>query len=224
MQRSSLTQLALQTSGASSQCASPPRPSAYATRASPARRCIEKTRSGPAENLDSQPALSGVRAIRAHASAPWVPAAATAGAVCSGTLELPVSIGTPVAPRAFHAERSSRALARSPNGDRAKRPQSAATRPAVVALPNRRNLRAFRRPAFETRAQTHGLAQIHQGVSSRTTVSVSAFKPQIECLGVVAVCDPGRSREQAPLLLAPLVLRRLNPARFPVMKVEMNHG
>jgi len=33
---------------------------------------------------------------------------------------------------------------------------------------------------------------------------VGAFKPKIERLGVVAVCDPGWSRQQAALLVAPL--------------------
>ena len=41
---------------------------------------------------------------------------------------------------------------------------------------------------------------------------------------VVAVDDPRVAAEQAALLLAPLALRRCNPAGLPEMEVEMNDG
>ena len=41
---------------------------------------------------------------------------------------------------------------------------------------------------------------------------------------VVAVDDPLVSGEQPPLLLAPLLLRWLHPARFPEVDVEMDEG
>jgi hypothetical protein len=53
---------------------------------------------------------------------------------------------------------------------------------------------------------------------------VCALKPKIERAVVVAVDDPLVSAEQSPLLLAPLLLRWLNPARFPKVDVEMDEG
>ena len=52
----------------------------------------------------------------------------------------------------------------------------------------------------------------------------SALKPKIEGGVVVAVSDPVVAGEEAPLLLPPLVHRRLHPARFPEVDVEMDDG
>jgi len=51
-----------------------------------------------------------------------------------------------------------------------------------------------------------------------------AFEGKVERLVVVAVGDPGFACEETVLLLAPLALRRLHPARLPVVDVEMNHS
>src|ERR1019366_2890085 len=53
---------------------------------------------------------------------------------------------------------------------------------------------------------------------------VRAFEPEIECLVVVAVGDPRVGGEHATLLLAPLGLRRCNPAGLPEGEGEMNAG
>src|SRR4051794_27661116 len=50
-----------------------------------------------------------------------------------------------------------------------------------------------------------------------------AFEPEGERLVVVAVDYPGRATEQRALPFSPLVLRRSNPARLPVVDVEVNH-
>src|SRR4051794_29524169 len=53
---------------------------------------------------------------------------------------------------------------------------------------------------------------------------VRALEPLGQCGVVVAVGDPLLSREQAALLLAPFVVRRRNPPRFPEVDVEMDDG
>ena len=50
------------------------------------------------------------------------------------------------------------------------------------------------------------------------------LKTKIEGGVVVAVSDPVVAGEEAPLLLPPLVLGRLHPARFPEVDVEMDDG
>lgn len=50
-----------------------------------------------------------------------------------------------------------------------------------------------------------------------------SFESQVERLEVVAVGDPGIAPEKVALPLPPLDLRRLDPARSPVVAVEVNH-
>jgi hypothetical protein len=52
---------------------------------------------------------------------------------------------------------------------------------------------------------------------------IRAFEPKLERLVVVPVGDPRVACEQAALLVPPLVIRRLGPARLPVVVVEMDH-
>src|SRR5579871_1697111 len=51
---------------------------------------------------------------------------------------------------------------------------------------------------------------------------VRTFQPEIECFVVVAVGDPRGSAEGVTLRLAPLSLRRRNPAGLPEEEVEMD--
>jgi hypothetical protein len=67
---------------------------------------------------------------------------------------------------------------------------------------------------FAPRAKPPGQVEKHN--------SVSAFEPEIERLLVVAVSDPRVAGEHAALLLAPLGLRRCNPAGLPEVEVKMN--
>jgi hypothetical protein len=53
---------------------------------------------------------------------------------------------------------------------------------------------------------------------------VCPLKPKVECALVVAVGDPLVAGEEVALLLAPLILRWLHPARFPEVDVEMDDG
>src|SRR6187431_2057503 len=78
-------------------------------------------------------------------------------------------------------------------------------------LPNR-----FPQAAQERASRAHppGRVEKHNGVR--------AFEAKVECLVEVAVRDPPVAGEQAALLIAPLGLRRRNPAGLPEMEVEMN--
>src|SRR3954469_24367368 len=81
----------------------------------------------------------------------------------------------------------------------------------IVAPPNRLPQAAQERAS---RAHPPGRVEKHNGVR--------AFDAEFECLVVVAVGDPRVAGEQAALFLAPLALRRRNPARLPELEVEMN--
>ena len=53
---------------------------------------------------------------------------------------------------------------------------------------------------------------------------VCALEPKVECGMVVAVENPLVAGDQVALFLAPLVLRRLRPARLPEVDVKMDDG
>jgi len=53
---------------------------------------------------------------------------------------------------------------------------------------------------------------------------VCAIEPKVKCGVVVAVENPLVAGDQVTLLLTPLVCRRLHPARFPEVNVEMDEG
>ena|ERR1700722_1455298 len=53
---------------------------------------------------------------------------------------------------------------------------------------------------------------------------VCALEAKLKCGVVVAVENPLIAGDQVTLLLPPLVLRRLHPARFPEVHVEMDDG
>ena len=52
---------------------------------------------------------------------------------------------------------------------------------------------------------------------------VGTFEPKFECFEIVAVRDPGVTGKHATLRLSPLVLRRPDPARLPLVEVEVDH-
>src|SRR4051795_7324850 len=52
---------------------------------------------------------------------------------------------------------------------------------------------------------------------------IRACEPKLERVEVVAVCDPDVTGKDATLRLSPLLLRRPDPARLPLVQVEVDH-
>jgi hypothetical protein len=80
-----------------------------------------------------------------------------------------------------------------------------------------------RRLVSESVFETKGDGDIRAWSAGAVVNIWSRSQPnQVECLVVVAIGDPLIAGEKAALLLAPLALRRRDPARLPEMEVEMN--
>src|SRR6187431_881384 len=109
-----------------------------------------------------------------------------------------------------------RLCAAIPPDDDGQTPLVAQASPGRIVAPFGHLPDGLPQAAQERASRTHppGRVEKHNGVR--------AFEAKVECLVVVAVRDPRVAGEQAALLVAPLGLRRRNPAGLPEMEVEID--